>query len=402
MRGFVVPPNVFVLIVAHAEVESELRAERHLVLHEDRPVRRMAPIVQMLKAGLLIVVVLILPDVVAKLSPDGERLVGGETAAGGELGTPPDPAGEVLVDDGRWRSGVGVVVDVIAVVAVAVVVAAAGDVPSAVEVALVRQVDVALGLDGARPRIVEDGPEGCGRDPFVAGSVQALQPEAAVGRRREQLRRSVAVRMHGHAVVRVRTVEGGEEQLLLPLAPVGRAGEDNAHVIGEVMTVADAPLSGIEAADRAGELGAAQLLRVSRDHVDHGEEGARAVERRARAPDDLETLDQRDVEWELAADERAAEHVVVEAMAVDEQQHARVVVAGPREPAHADVAVVPVVGDVEAADASQHVGEGPESVAADLFRGDDRHRRRRFGDFLRDRRMPRRPGRSSGRPAVRD
>ena len=51
-------------------------------------------------------------------------------------------------------------------------------------------------------------------------------------------------------------------------------------------------------------------------------------------------------------------------MAIDEEQHAGVVVAGAREPAHADVAVVPVVGRVEPADAPEGVGQRSVPVPA--------------------------------------
>ena len=59
-----------------------------------------------------------------------------------------------------------------------------------------------------------------------------------------------------------------------------------------------------------------------------------------------------------------------------------VVVARQREPADADVAVVAVVGHVEAADAAQEVGERPIAVPRDVLGGDDGDRGRRFGHRL--------------------
>ncbi len=114
------------------------------------------------------------------------------------------------------------------------------------------------------------------------------------------------------------------------------------------------------------------------DHVDHGEERAVAVERRGGPADDLHALEVGRVEPELGADLRLAEHVVVDAVAVDEQQDPAVVVARLAEAARADEAEVAIVGDVDPADAAQNVGQRPVAVAVDLLRGDERHRGRRF------------------------
>src|SRR6188474_2082122 len=148
--------------------------------------------------------------------------------------------------------------------------------------------------------------------------------------------------MLGHAVVRVWTVEILEEETLLPVALVQRAREEDAHVVRVVVAVAHPSMPGLEVAQGARDLRPAHLLGAARNHVDHREEGTGAIERRAGTSDDLETFDQRDIEGKLAADESAAKHVVVQPMAVDEQEDARVVVARTREAADADVAVVPV------------------------------------------------------------
>ena len=102
---------------------------------------------------------------------------------------------------------------------------------------------------------------------------------------------------------------------------------------------------------------------AARDHVDDGEERARPVERRGRPADDFDAIEHRHVDAEVGADRRLIVHIVVDAVAVDEQQDARVVVAGARESADADVAVVAVVRDVEPADRAQDVGERPVPVS---------------------------------------
>ena len=118
------------------------------------------------------------------------------------------------------------------------------------------------------------------------------------------------------------------------------------------------------------------------DDVDHGEEGAVAVDRGCRAADDLDALEGRRIHPELGADLGLAEDVVVDAVAVDEQQDAAVVVAGLAEATDAQQAEVAVVADVHAADAAEDVGQRPVAEAGDLVSGDERHRRRRLGHRL--------------------
>ena len=102
----------------------------------------------------------------------------------------------------------------------------------------------------------------------------------------------------------------------------------------------------IQAVDRPATLG---------DDVDDTKERTRAVQRRARATDDFDPLDQVDVEGKFRADQCTAEDIVIESVAVDEEQHAGVVIAGTRKAAHPKEAVIAVVGDVKAANTAQHV-----------------------------------------------
>ena len=119
-----------------------------------------------------------------------------------------------------------------------------------------------------------------------------------------------------------------------------------------------------------------------RDHVHHGEERAVAVERRCRAADDFHALECGRIETELRADFRLAEHVVVDAMAVDEQENAAVVVARLAEPTRTQEAEVAVVAHVQTAHAMENVGERAVAVTSDVLCGDERHRRGGLGHRL--------------------
>ena len=114
----------------------------------------------------------------------------------------------------------------------------------------------------------------------------------------------------------------------------------------------------------------------------------RAVDRRSGTANHLDALDRARRNREVLADVGGVVHRLVEAVAVDEHEDARVVVAGPAEAAHAKVAVVAIVRDVEAADAAQHVAERSVSEALDFLVCDDAHRRRRVDDALAVARRP--------------
>src|SRR5690242_3263823 len=60
-------------------------------------------------------------------------------------------------------------------------------------------------------------------------------------------------------------------------------------------------------------------------------------------------------------------------MAVHEQKNAHVVIAGTGKAAHADVAVIAVVGDIEGAHATQNVGQSAVAVLLNLIGRDYRH-----------------------------
>jgi len=65
-------------------------------------------------------------------------------------------------------------------------------------------------------------------------------------------------------------------------------------------------------------------------------------------------------------------NVVVDAVAVDQQQDAGVPVSQTTEAAHANKAVIAVVGDVKTTDTLQDVGQRAEAILLDIICRDDR------------------------------
>ena len=225
--------------------------------------------------------------------------------------------------------------------------------------------------------VAEHGAERAGGDGLAAVHGVAAQGEAAVRGGEECAPGALVVDADGAAAARLRRVQ-------LRKVEVGTTGPEAGDGGHEVETVGQAPPVGrarparLVAPALQGDLAAVQVPAAARDDVDHGEEGVVAVDGGSRATDDLDALDESGVQAKLLADQRLVVDVVVDAQAVHHEQHARAVVARPREPVHADVAVVVVVRDVEAGDVAQDVGQGPVAVAPDLVGGHDGHEGRGF------------------------
>ena len=123
-------------------------------------------------------------------------------------------------------------------------------------------------------------------------------------------------------------------------------------------------------------------LGMTGDDVDDAEKCVAAIQRRTRAWNEFNPFNRFHFQRKVAADRRRIEHIVVGAIAIDQHQHTRVVVAGARESAHPDVLISAIVIDVDAGDAVEDFSQRPVAEPADLRGGHHAHRRRRFGDRL--------------------
>ena len=109
------------------------------------------------------------------------------------------------------------------------------------------------------------------------------------------------------------------------------------------------------------------------DDVDHAEHRIATVDRRARAADDLDPLNQPDIEREGRIDRGAGVDVLVDRLPVDQDLQARPVVARLRDATHAAIGVGVVVGDVETLQAAQRGAQRAPAVEADVGGADDRY-----------------------------
>lgn len=136
--------------------------------------------------------------------------------------------------------------------------------------------------------------------------------------------------------------------------------------------ITGAAVVGAKAGRRERDFHAFQLRCFARDHVDDREEGVGAVEGRTGAADDFDALDQVHIDEKLCPEVGLAENVVVDLMAVDQNQDAIVGISQAPKAAHANEAVVAIVGDVETADAFQDIGERAIAIFLDFVRRDYR------------------------------
>ena len=374
--------EALVTVIAQAGGKDQAIQEPDLVLQVERPDGRTPLVVQVLEERLGVVVRLLLSAVVAVLDPGG-HLVPVEKALGElRLAAPPVAPGLVLVENLRTRPPrLHPVVQVAAIVNVAVVGGPQGQLRFAREAVGVLEIEEAVTVRGAGSGIAEDRAEGAGWDRLFPRGEGTGQFEITVGEFAEQLVVLVAVGVPGEAAaaagVELRVIER-----VRAFASHRRAGEEHAESVSVLLAETDPAVGGLEPPDRSGKLHPLQVARLPGDDVHHAEEGIGPVERRTRPADHLDTLDKIDVDRELGADRSGFENVVVDPVPVHQEQHAGVQVPGAIEAAHPEIVVIAVVGDVDPPYAAQGVGEGTVAVLLDLFGGHDAHRGGRFRHLL--------------------
>ena len=182
-------------------------------------------------------------------------------------------------------------VDVGALVA-AVVTEGPGAQRGALERAGHRPVNPAARVDG-EVASVQRGPVGTGRHHLAAADVRALHGHPAPADRPEHAGRRFAVGIAGDAEVEVRLVVFGEVEQALSVRAQVRHGEERVEAGGAAAAIARTDAIGVEAAGLDARFAAANCPARAQHHVDDGEERAGAVERRARAANHLDPVDQR-------------------------------------------------------------------------------------------------------------
>src|ERR1035437_4157315 len=165
------------------------------------------------------------------------------------------------------------------------------------------------------------------------------------------------------AVVSRRTVESGKKEPRRTAAVIGGAGEKQVHPV-KPLAIRGPPFVRPKTVGLACQDHPLEVVDVAGNHVDHGKECVGSIQRAARTTNDFDAVNQINIELKISADQSAVVEVVGEAMAIQQQQNARVVVTRPRESAHADVAIISVIADIESPHAAENVGQG--AVTANL------------------------------------
>jgi hypothetical protein len=130
------------------------------------------------------------------------------------------------------------------------------------------------------------------------------------------------------------------------------------------------------------EFRAADARAAARDHVDDAEHRVLAVNRAARAGDVFDAFDQIHVERKLLPHRAGVVGGVVDAVAIDRDQHAGIEVARQAETTRAEVAVLAVVGGVDAGQAGERLVDRAPAERADFVARNDAHGGRHFALLL--------------------
>ena len=143
------------------------------------------------------------------------------------------------------------------------------------------------------------------------------------------------------------------------------------------MPEADGGALGREEVALADEVEALEVLRALGHDVDDAQHGLRAVQDRARPQDHLDVIDELERNARPTPEVRRAAPLLVDRVAVDEQEHVVAVIASQEHAARANLAVVEVVlRDHAEGQEVDGLGERLDTVATELLGGDGRSGRR--------------------------
>src|SRR5437870_9314167 len=190
----------------------------------------------------------------------------------------------------------------------------------------------------------------------------------------------VVVRIASNAVVCGSAVELWVEQCL-PTAIVEAAGKNRIHS-PVFAAIRNPPFVGFEACRFKRKFPAIQLLCLAGNHIYDRKEGAGPVQRRTGTADHFHSFNQVHVQRELCSQHGLFVNIVVDSVAVDQQEHPAVIRFRAVNASHPGIDKVAVVGDIETAHATRNVSKGAVTVFLDLVSGDYCDRGGSVGDLL--------------------
>lgn len=253
--------------------------------------------------------------------------------------------------------------------------------PNGPQAPVVGEVDERRAIAEFRARIVEHCGIERGGNVLVAAGIAACQGEAGIAQLAEDAAIAVAVQVLRDAVVGGRRIVFGVEQVL-PAAVIARCRQQQFGAVFIAFAVAQPLLVGAMAGKLARRFKPVDVVPALGDDADDAEHGIAAVNGGTGTAHDLDPVDEVHVDHAFRADGSLVVHRIVEAVAVQQQQHAAVVVARPAGTPHAQIRIRTVIGDVHATHASQNIGQRTVAISLDVRGRDDGHGGRCLDGFL--------------------
>src|SRR3990167_997574 len=118
------------------------------------------------------------------------------------------------------------------------------------------------------------------------------------------------------------------------------------------------------------------------DDIYDAKECARAIHSRSGAWNEFDPINEVDIDGEVGTDTCLIVEIVIEPNTVDQKQDPGVVIPGRRKTTSSEVVVRTVIGDIQAAHATEDISQCPIAEQADVIRSHHTHSRRCLQDRL--------------------
>ena len=143
----------------------------------------------------------------------------------------------------------------------------------------------------------------------------------------------------GETAVGLRRIEFWKVETRLTVAGRRGAGDEQLQTPAGRLASGHAQPPRVEGAEGCLCLEPTRTLAALGDDADDGRERARPVQRCSRSANDLDALHVFQLHREFVAEKRGVEHVVVQAVSIDQDEDPRVQITRSREPAKSQIAV---------------------------------------------------------------
>ncbi len=174
----------------------------------------------------------------------------------------------------------------------------------------------------------------------------------------------------------------GEEEIFTACAQAGHRHQRIDTIVEQPAPACPALTLRLRTLIGGGKFGAVDGCAATGDHVDHAEHRVLTVHRAARTWNVFDAFNQIYVKRKLPSHRSAVIKWVIDAIAVDEDQGACIVVPRYTDPPRAQIHVLAVVGSVNARQTGQRLVHGAPAERAYFIAGDDANGSRHVTLFL--------------------